>query len=77
VMMYMSSISSGGIELGADEQPVKSPCISICALDNEGVCNGCFRTGDEIRSWGGATKTQRLAVLNMAHEREKKVNPFL
>jgi predicted Fe-S protein YdhL (DUF1289 family) len=76
-MMYMNSISSDSSELGSGEQPVKSPCISICALDNEGVCSGCFRTGDEIRSWGAYTNTQRLGVLNVAHEREKKVNPFL
>lgn len=59
------------------EQPVKSPCISVCALDSEGMCTGCFRTGDEIRLWGGYTNTQRLEVLNLAYEREKKVNPFL
>jgi predicted Fe-S protein YdhL (DUF1289 family) len=76
-MTYMSSISSGGVESGLDEQPVKSPCISICALDTEGVCSGCFRSGDEIRSWGAYTNAQRLTVLNIAHEREKKVNPFL
>ncbi|MGS2716715.1 DUF1289 domain-containing protein [Eionea flava] len=65
------------IQESPQEQPVKSPCISVCALDSEGMCTGCFRTGDEIRLWGGYTNTQRRDVLDLAHEREKKVNPFL
>lgn len=59
------------------EQPVKSPCISVCALDSEGMCTGCFRTGEEIRLWGAYTNVERREVLTLAHAREKKVNPFL
>ena len=28
--------------------PILSPCIGICSLDEEGYCEGCFRTGEEI-----------------------------
>jgi predicted Fe-S protein YdhL (DUF1289 family) len=59
------------------EVPIKSPCISVCALDNEGMCTGCFRTGDEIRGWGTYSNTERREVLVRVHEREKRVNPFL
>ncbi len=59
------------------ETPIKSPCISVCALDGEGMCTGCFRTGDEIREWGNASNDERRSVLELCHEREKKVNPFL
>lgn len=59
------------------EAPLKSPCISVCALDGENVCTGCFRTGDEIRLWNGYTNQERRDVLALCHEREKKVNPFL
>lgn len=59
------------------ETPVKSPCISICALDSEGVCTGCFRSGEEIRRWGSYSNDERRGVLTLAHNREKKVNPFL
>ena len=30
------------------EKPVKSPCVSLCALDIDDVCMGCQRTGQEI-----------------------------
>ena len=59
------------------ESPLPSPCISICALDGDNICTGCFRSGDEIRGWGSYTNTQRREVLALSHEREKKVNPFL
>ena len=61
----------------ASDKPVKSPCISVCALDESDVCTGCFRTGDEIREWGNYSNSERKQVLVVAHEREKKVNPFL
>jgi uncharacterized protein len=71
--VLQSTPASGNVEA----VPVKSPCISVCALDVEGMCTGCFRTGDEIRLWGAYNNEERLGVLKLAHEREKKVNPFL
>jgi predicted Fe-S protein YdhL (DUF1289 family) len=59
------------------EAPIQSPCISICALDGDDICAGCFRSGNEIREWGRYNNTQRREVLALSHEREKKVNPFL
>jgi predicted Fe-S protein YdhL (DUF1289 family) len=59
------------------ETPIKSPCISVCALDSQGLCTGCFRTGEEIRDWGNSTNEQRRHVLGLIHQREKQVNPFL
>ena len=59
------------------EQPINSPCVSVCALNDDDVCMGCFRTGDEIRDWGLYDNSQRREVLVLAREREKKVNPFL
>lgn len=33
---------------------VPSPCISVCRMsDLSGLCEGCFRTIDEIRQWSG------------------------
>ena len=29
-----------------------SPCVSICALDENDICVGCFRSGGEISIWG-------------------------
>ena len=30
---------------------VLSPCIGVCSIDDEGLCAGCHRSGDEIAAW--------------------------
>ncbi len=59
------------------ERPLKSPCISICALNDDDVCVGCYRTGNEISHWGAMDNGQRREVLDMAYQRQKAENPFL
>ena len=44
------------------EAPV-SPCVSICALDGDDICVGCFRTGREISYWGLLPVEERREVL--------------
>ncbi|MGR4038427.1 DUF1289 domain-containing protein [Pseudomonas sp. 910_21] len=53
------------------ERPVASPCVSICALDEQDICTGCQRTVDEITSWSRMDNTERRAVLALCHERAK------
>jgi predicted Fe-S protein YdhL (DUF1289 family) len=43
---------------------VASPCISVCAIDpRTGLCEGCFRTLDEIAGWITFSNDQKRAVL--------------
>ncbi len=69
------SFSSGRNDT-AEEAPVVSPCVAICALDANEICTGCHRSGDEIRQWISLDNTQRRAVLKEAHARSKVGNPF-
>lgn len=48
--------------VASNDAPV-SPCMSICALDGDDVCVGCFRTGGEISFWGRLPVDQRREVL--------------
>ena len=50
---------------------VISPCVGICALNEDDVCVGCYRTGMEISGWGDMTVNEKRAVLNLVKEREK------
>lgn len=54
------------------EKPVKSPCVSLCALDINDVCMGCQRTGDEISRWGAMTNQQRRDVLEQIEQRARQ-----
>lgn len=51
------------------EKPVASPCVSICALDDQDICTGCQRTAAEITRWGRMENTERRQVLRLCHER--------
>ncbi|MBB5322861.1 DUF1289 domain-containing protein [Marinobacter oulmenensis] len=52
---------------------VRSPCVAVCALDENDMCIGCQRTGDEILYWTRMTNEERREVLRKVAEREKKV----
>ena len=42
---------------------ILSPCISICRInDASGLCDGCFRTRDEIANWAGADDAAKEAT---------------
>lgn len=41
---------------------VDSPCIGVCSLRN-GVCLGCQRTEQQIKSWMDYSDEEKLQVL--------------
>ena len=51
------------------EKPIRSPCVSLCALDIDDICMGCQRTGDEISRWGKMTNEERRDVLKQVERR--------
>ena len=55
--------------MSAVERPVASPCVSICALDDDDICTGCQRTVDEITRWSRMDNAERRVVLGLGHER--------
>ena len=48
---------------------VESPCISVCELDENNVCSGCFRTLEEIGQWPLASDIQRKEFLRRSKVR--------
>ncbi len=55
---------------------IESPCISICALDDNDICMGCFRSVEEITRWSQADDSERKTILAVSGERARKNNPF-
>jgi len=53
----------------AQERPVASPCVNVCALDEEDICTGCQRTVAEITRWGRMDNHERRDVLRLCHQR--------
>lgn len=63
--------------MSQQEKPVASPCVSICALDDDDICTGCQRSIDEIRRWGRMDNAERREVLLLAHERARAAGLLL
>ncbi|MCA1199837.1 DUF1289 domain-containing protein [Sphingomonas sp. R647] len=43
---------------------VASPCIGVCRMRDDDVCEGCLRTLDEIAEWSIASDNRRRAILD-------------
>ncbi|HUH37126.1 MAG TPA: DUF1289 domain-containing protein [Spongiibacteraceae bacterium] len=54
------------------EDDVASPCISICALDEQDVCAGCWRDINEISGWHAYSAAQKREVLRLAEQRRRE-----
>lgn len=51
------------------EAEPKSPCISVCVLDDNDICSGCYRSAAEITDWFMASPGQKREILRLARER--------
>jgi len=56
------------------EIEIQSPCIGVCSMDDlSGLCEGCYRTIDEIQAWWDLTNPQKQEVMQKASEREAQM----
>lgn len=50
-----------------------TPCVLLCKLDpKDGVCTGCLRTVDEIRTWRVLSVEDRMSVMKQLESRRTK-----
>ena len=53
---------------------VPSPCVNVCRMNEATrLCEGCFRTLDEIACWSGYSREEKLAVRARAAARKPAV----
>ncbi|KND55257.1 hypothetical protein BPUN_2783 [Candidatus Paraburkholderia kirkii] len=47
------------------QEPVGSPCTNVCRLDpDSGLCQGCYRSRDEIRTFRSMDDATKHALLD-------------
>jgi uncharacterized protein len=52
--------------------PSVSPCVSVCQMDpDSGLCEGCFRTIDEIAAWSSLSDSAKQTVWQRLVERSQ------
>ena len=48
---------------------VASPCIGVCVIGDDDLCEGCARTIEEIAGWSAASFAERRLILSSLPER--------
>lgn len=51
---------------------VTSPCVNICALDEQDICVGCYRSAAEITAWTSLSDEGRRDVVRLAEQRYRE-----
>ncbi|EED32568.1 conserved hypothetical protein [gamma proteobacterium NOR5-3] len=62
------------VEVGPAEPA--SPCISVCALDENDICMGCYRSAQEITDWFMADAAGKTEMLERARARREADSPI-
>lgn len=48
-----------------EERPLAlTPCIGICTLGADGLCEGCLRTGAEIGAWSRLPDAEKRRIMD-------------
>ncbi|MGK0441559.1 MAG: putative Fe-S protein YdhL (DUF1289 family) [Pseudohongiellaceae bacterium] len=58
----------------SDKKFVKSPCISVCVLNNDDICEGCYRSSLEITDWVMYSNDEKREILVECKTRFNKLN---
>ena len=59
------------------EKEVKSPCISVCVLNEDDICEGCYRSAEEITDWSILSNQAKEEVMIVVSQRFKRLNKHL
>ena len=54
----------------SQDKPIPSPCVNICYLDDKDICQGCYRSSEEIIAWMRLDNDGRRQVLANVAARE-------
>ena len=58
--------------MSRSRDPQGSPCNDICRIDEQsGLCQGCYRTLDEIGRWSAMADAHKRAVLDSLPARRR------
>lgn len=50
---------------------VQSPCVNVCSIGPDGLCEGCARTLNEIASWRTMSEREQVQLLAVLPARRR------
>ena len=63
-------MSAGAV---SPREEIASPCTNVCKMNPKtGLCEGCYRTLDEIAAWSGMNAEEKRAVLDRLPARQPR-----
>ncbi len=75
-MSAIKRLAARAISMRAGAENVPSPCSSVCRMaPGTGLCEGCFRTLDEIRDWSTSTDAAKQQVWAAIAQRIVSIHP--
>lgn len=61
----------------SEKVSVKSPCVHVCNLNDNDICEGCYRSADEIAQWVELTDENKRDVLLKSRKRFRELNKYI
>jgi predicted Fe-S protein YdhL (DUF1289 family) len=75
-MSAIRRIAARAVSMRTVVENVPSPCSSVCRMGAAtGLCEGCFRTLDEIRDWSTSNDAAKLQVWAAIAQRIAAAHP--
>lgn len=69
-------IAARALSVSAMAENIPSPCVNVCRMDTgSGLCEGCFRTIEDIREWGRSDDAAKKAMWVQITERLQQTHP--
>jgi prolyl-tRNA editing enzyme YbaK/EbsC (Cys-tRNA(Pro) deacylase)/predicted Fe-S protein YdhL (DUF1289 family) len=69
-------LAARAISVRAMAENIPSPCVNVCRMDTgSGLCEGCFRTIEDIREWGRSDDAAKKAMWVQITERLQQTHP--
>ena len=71
-------LAARALSISAVAENIPSPCLSVCQMNRvKSLCEGCFRTMDEIRDWSKSNDAAKRGVWARIIERLRQTYPEL
>jgi predicted Fe-S protein YdhL (DUF1289 family) len=74
---YKKELPDGSPSDAEESAAITSPCISICFLDENDICLGCYRSAQEITDWSILTNPEKKAAMDDVRKRHRMMNKHL
>ncbi|OYQ41620.1 hypothetical protein CHU94_04375 [Rhodoferax sp. TH121] len=72
----IKTLATRALSISSIAENVPSPCVNVCRMDTgSGLCEGCFRTIDEIREWGRSDDAAKKVMWTHITDRLRQTHP--